>query len=116
MLPSRLACRASAQVDDGLEALPFYESPKTEHMRAIKYPLYHFLQQAPRNTEADVGNSQQMDSAVREHWNRYAAEAQGRGQGRIFEYPQGNARSIAQYLKSMVNVSFAHGHVCWSIV
>ncbi|CAM9524950.1 unnamed protein product, partial [Sphacelaria rigidula] len=50
-----------AQVDDGLDVSPFYQRPNGGRGHAIKYPLYHFLLHAPRNTEADVRPPQKMN-------------------------------------------------------
>ncbi|CAM9710962.1 unnamed protein product [Sphacelaria rigidula] len=77
---TRLGSEHLRQVDDGFDVLPFCQRPNGGRGHTIKYPLYHILLRAPRNTEADVRPPQKMDGAVREYWTQYAADAQSRGQ------------------------------------
>lgn len=107
----RASPRATAQANDDCDVLPFYVRPETDSGHSVKYPLYHFLTHARRETEPDSKRPLQMDGAVRKHWTQYAELARNVGKRDVMEYPQQSARSLAKYLAVVAEVRVSHSRV-----
>ena len=90
-------------------SLPFYDPPRTEGGHKIKFPLYHFLLNAPRDKESEAELPRKIDGRVREYWTRFAEETQSGGERDIFEYPLDSSKSLAAHLSAVAQASVDNG-------